>query len=229
MATTTQEHPTSMFGHERRFLSELSAGTGSEALVGAGAVVLAIIGLAGIQAFYMAAIATIAVGAALLLEGAVLMAKQAELATDFGETHSERMEAGGGLSAELLGGAAGVILGILALVGVAPMILLAVALIAFGACMLFGATMTSHLRHFALEPQTQHPAFREVAHEATIAATGAQALVSLAAIVLGILALVNFVPMTLILCGMLILGGSILLSGSAMTTWMLAATGRRIA
>ena len=67
------------FGHERRFWTELSAGMGTEALVGAGAVILAIVGLAGLEAFYMAAIATIAVGAAFLLEGAVLMVKQAEM------------------------------------------------------------------------------------------------------------------------------------------------------
>jgi hypothetical protein len=223
----TQEHPMGMLGHERHFLAELSAGTGSEAFVGAGAVILAIIGLAGIESFYMAAIATIAVGAALLLEGAVLMAKQAEMVTEFSASHTERVEAGGGLSAEMLGGGAGIVLGILALVGVVPMILLAVALVSYGACMLFGASMTSHLRHFAFEPKTEHPALREVAHEATFAATGAEALVALAAVVLGILALVHFAPLTLTLVGMLVLGGSILMSGSAMTTWMLAASGRR--
>jgi hypothetical protein len=227
MATTTQEHPMGMLGDERKFLAELSAGTGSEALVGAGAVILAIVGLAGIQSFYMLAIATIVVGAALLVEGGVMMAKQAEIATELRATHTENATATGGLSAELLGGAAGVILGILALVGVVPMILLACALVVFGACMLFGASMTSHVRNFALEPSSTHPAIREVAHEATIAATGAQALVALAAVVLGILALVQIAPMTLSLVGMLVLGGAILLSGSAMTTWMLSATSRR--
>ncbi len=227
MSTTTQEHPMGMFGHGRRFLTELSAGTGSEAFIGGGAMILAIIGLAGVQSFYMAAIAVIAVGAALVLEGAVLMAKQAEMATQFETARSERLEAGGGVSAELLGGAAGIVLGILALVGIAPMILLSVALITFGACLLMGATMTSHVRNYAFEPRTEHPALREVAHEATIAASGAQALVALAAILLGILGLVQFVPLTLTLVGMLVLGGAILLNESAMPTWMLAATGRR--
>ena len=123
MATTTQEHPVGVFGHERRFWTELSAGMGTEALVGAGAVILAIVGLAGLEAFYMAAIATIAVGAAFLLEGAVLMAKQAEMTTSEGTPS---------LSAELLGGAVGIVLGILALVGVVPTILLAVALLVYG-------------------------------------------------------------------------------------------------
>ena len=90
-----------------------------------------------------------------------------------------------------------------------------------------GATMTSHVRNYAFEPRTEHPALREVAHEATIAASGAQALVALAAILLGILGLVQFVPLTLTLVGMLVLGGAILLNESAMPTWMLAATGRR--
>ena len=64
-------------------------------------------------------------------------------------------------------------------------------------------------------------------HGAAHEATGAEALVGLAAVVLGILALVHFAPLTLTFVGMLVLGGSVLLSGSAMTTWMAATAWRR--
>jgi hypothetical protein len=216
-----------MFGHERRFLHQLSAGTGTEALVGAGAVVLAIIGLAGVETFYMAAIAAIVVGAALVLEGAVLMAKQAEMEAEFSTGESQRFE--GGLPAELLGGLAGIVLGVLALIGIVPTVLLSVALLVFGACTLLGAGMTSHVRNFVPEPATEQMAGRVVAREATVASVGAQALIAIAAIVLGILALVHIVPMTLVLVGMLILGASVVLTGSAMTAWMLMAGRRFIA
>jgi hypothetical protein len=216
-----------MFAHERRFLTELSAGSGTEALVGAAAVILAILGLAGIEASYMAPIAAIAVGAALLLEGVVLMAKQAEISTAFSTSESERLEASGGVSAEVLGGMGGIVLGILALINIVPNVLLPISLLVFGGCMLFGAGMTAHVRNFVIEPSSSHPAGRMVAHEAALASIGAEALVALASIVLGILALVHIVPMTLVLVGMLILGASILLTGSAMTAWMLSA-GRRM-
>jgi hypothetical protein len=225
MATTTQEHPVGVFGHERRFFNELSAGFGSEALVGAATVILAIVGLAGIEVFYMAAIATIAVGAAFLLEGAVWMAKNAEMASGYSTVHADG--AAGGLSAEFLAGGTGIILGILALVGVVPMILLSVALLTYGACMLLGANMASHMRNYGFEPAAEPSTLGGAVHEATFAATGAEALVALAAVVLGILALVHFAPLTLILAGMLVLGGSVLLNGSTMTTWMTTAAWRR--
>ncbi len=227
MATTLQEHQVRTFGQESRFLTELSAGTGSEALAGGAAVVLSIVGLAGVEPFYMAAISTIAVGAALLLEGTVLMAKHAEMATEFGVSRGEKVGAGGGLTAEFLGGAAGIVLGILAIVHVFPETLISVAVLVYGATMLLGAAMTSGIKNFALERETEHPAMREMAHEAAIAASGAQALVALAALVLGILALVHVSAQTLALVAMLVLGGSILLAGSAMTTWMLSGRGHK--
>lgn len=226
MATTTTEHQIGTFRHEHKFLAELSAGTGTEAFGGAAAVVLSILGLAGVEAFYMVAISTIAVGAALLVEGAVLMAKQAEMASEYGASLPEKVEVGGGVTAEFLGGGAGIVLGILALVHVFPMTLISVAALVYGATLLLGAGLTAQIRNFELRPMTEHPVLRETGREATVAASGAQALVALAAVVLGILALVQIAPQTLTLVAMLVIGASILLSGSAMTTWMLAGLGR---
>jgi len=70
----------------------------------------------------MAAIATIIAGAAMLLEGKTS-----------GEAHLESGQPSvvsqAGLSADMLGAIAGIILGILALMGVAPMTLVAVAVL----------------------------------------------------------------------------------------------------
>lgn len=226
MSTTIQEPHVGMFKSDKTFLTELSAGTGVEAIGGGAAVVLAILGLAGIEPFYMLAISTLAVGACLLIEGAVLTAKHAELMADLGGTQAKKWETGRGITTEFLGGAAGIVLGILALVHVFPLTLISVAALVYGAAMLMGAGTTARLKEFTIEPATEHPALREMAHEATIASSGAQALVALAAVVLGILALVQIAPQTLTLVAMLVLGGSILLGGSAMTTQILSGFGR---
>jgi hypothetical protein len=227
MATTTPGHQIGAFGSQSRFLGELSAGTGTESIGGAAAVVLAILGLAGIEPTYMVAIATIVVGAALIVEGAAMMAKQAEMVVGTGAGVGERMEGGSGLTAEFLGGAAGIVLAILALVHIYPTVLLAVAALVFGASLLLGAGLTARVRTFEFQPASEHAVPREVGREAAVAGTGAQALVALAAVVLGILALVHIAPEVLTLVAMLILGASVLLSGSTMTTRMLAGIGRR--
>lgn len=222
MTTMTHEHPVvSRFDSERRFLGELSAGTGLEAIAGAGALVLAIIGLAGVLPFYMAAIATIVVGAAFLVEGAVIMAKQCDIAAEFGETTGQEIEVGGGLSAEFAGGIAGIVLGILALVNVFPTVLLSVAALVLGGCMLVSSGATARTKSFELMPDTGRSMAREMARETNYAATGVEFLVALAAVVLGILAVVHIAPLSLALVVMLILGAAILLSGSALTTGML--------
>ena len=60
---------------------------------------------------------------------------------------------GGGFTAEFVGGAAGIVLGILALVGIAPEILCSVAVLVFGGTLLFGSGMTGMLRnHSARRP-----------------------------------------------------------------------------
>jgi hypothetical protein len=64
---------------------------------------------------------------------------------------------------------------------------------------------------------------RRVAGEMVSAANGAQALIGLAAIVLGIIGLVGLYPLTLSLVAFLCLGASVLLSGAAVSTKMLSA------
>lgn len=221
MATTTQERPFGAFGTQRRFLHEIAAGTGSEAFVGGAAVVLAIIGLGGMEPFYMAAIATLAIGAALLIEGGVWIANQVETA-QLGAASMESSR----VTSEFLGGCAVIVLGILALVGVVPQTLLSVALLVAGASLLFGMRMFASFQTIPTGGTTEHPAWHEMAREAHVAASGAQALVALAALILGILAVVHIAPLTLTLIGMLVLGGSMLLNGSAMTTWFLTGSAR---
>src|SRR5690606_29009125 len=115
-------------------------GTVAEAIVGAAAVVLAVLGLANIWPGYMASIATIAVGAALLFQGGAVAARYSDLAKRTGAS-----EIGGGVSAEILGGAAGIALGVLALLNIMPATLTPVAIIVFGGALIIGSAATARL------------------------------------------------------------------------------------
>jgi uncharacterized membrane protein HdeD (DUF308 family) len=115
--STVQSHG---FSSESSRTSEWAAGGSiAEAVVGLAAVVLTIIGLAGVTPTYIVPIAAICVGAALAFEGSAM-----------------RNEAG--MSAGFFGGLTGILLGILALVGVLPQVLTAVAVIVLACALMVG-------------------------------------------------------------------------------------------
>jgi hypothetical protein len=215
MATTTSEQHFGALGdeHDRRFARALAAGTTWEALAGAAALALAIIGLAGMAPTYMMPIGVILVGAAFLMEAAAM--RSWDRMAEAGPV--DRLEAGNDFSAQMLGAAAGIVLGILALIGVVPQILCASAILVFGACLLVTAGRTAHARQFTTAP-AEGARMIEVKQEANPATSGAKPLVALAAIVLGILAIVNIAALPLTLVGVLILGASFVIDGSAMST-----------
>jgi hypothetical protein len=130
-------------------------------------------------------------------------------------------EVGGGMSAESLAGIAGIVLGILALLGVAPRALCSVALIAFGAGLLFGSVVKGrfaslHSAHSGFGETT-----RRIIDESIRASAGGEVLVGVGAVVLGILALLGLNSVTLVLIGFLGVGTALLLSGTAFGARML--------
>ena len=74
----------------------IGSGSFVEALVGAGAVALAILGLADILPLWMATIATIAIGAAFLIEGISISSRMAEMMESDKAGHFDIAEVGGG-------------------------------------------------------------------------------------------------------------------------------------
>lgn len=185
----------------------------TEAVLGGGAAVLGILGLIGIFPVYMAAIAALGIGAAFLVEGGGIASRYSQLSALNGRRRTAAM-LGGGTSAEVLGGLGGITLGILALVGIQPMVLLPVAVIVFGGALVFGTSATARAAT-ALESYEEHE--RPAAQEAVRAAEGARVLVGLGAVTLGILVLADIgFPMVLTLVSMLALGGMTFLSGSAL-------------
>jgi hypothetical protein len=186
-----------------------TAGSVIEALGGIGVVALSIIGLAGVIPETMAAIAAIAFGVALASEGAAIAARFSQL-TRYPADTVQKTEVSGGAGSELIGGLAGGILGILALIGMVPVTLLAIASIVFGASILLGAGTASRL-----SLAVSHTGEHWLASDTLAATAGAQVLVGVAAIALGILALVGTAPMTLVLVAFLSLGSAAVIQGSA--------------
>lgn len=200
-----------------RSVKVVAGGSILEALCGAGTVVLAILALAGLLPGYLIAIAVIVFGVALLAQGGAVASRFQQLVRETTPMESDtRAELGGGVGAELLGGAAGVVLGILALIGVGGAVLLPIGVIVFGGALLLGSATAADLGHMG-GSSFAHERFAHATRQASVAAAGTQALAGIGAIVLGILALLGLDPMVLTAVGLLVLGAAVILSGSAIT------------
>jgi hypothetical protein len=198
-----------------------SSSTGS-AIAGLAALVLSIIGLAEVARPYMLTIAGIVLGVGMLIEGGFVVGEYARILQYApGRTQGDL---GGGLSTEALTGVAGITLSILALIGIVPAILMSIAVIVLGVGMLVGSGVVSRLNTLKIEtaPLGEPDMRRRVAYDATRAAAGTEVLVSLAAIVLGIVALVGVNAEVLSLVATLALGAGLMLAGGALLTRTLA-------
>lgn len=196
-----------------------SYGGFADALGGIATIVLAIIGLSGVRPEVLVSISTIVFGAALLIQGGAMLSEFAQ--TEI--TPEANVAGGGGLSALFLVGVAGIVLGVLALLGIHAPILTAVAVIAFGAALLISSSAVWQLltsRSVAMRFQTRAPMLRVIASEVAAGSVGVQAMAGLAVIVLGILAVCGIYSEPLTLIALLVAGASILLTGSTLSATM---------
>jgi hypothetical protein len=194
-----------------------------DAVGGVATVVLAIIGLAGVYPTMLLAISTIVFGAALLIQGGTLLSEYTHVIFPTGAaTPVEEFSSGSGLSAVFLVGAAGMVLGVLGLLGIYAPTLTAVAVIAFGAGLVLSSNAVWQLHRM------KQSAFRIgggravsggeiLASEMASGSAAVQCLAGLAAIVLGILAVTGMETAVLTLAGLLILGATVLLTGSTLS------------
>jgi hypothetical protein len=133
----------------------------------------------------MTAIATIAAGAGLFFHGAAAASRW-----------KRTNESSAGVGVEGLGGAGGIVLGILSLIGIVPMVLLPVAAIVLGAAVLLSGPV---------EPVLDR------------SAAGIDVLCGAGAAVLGILALLHIGSvLTMTMIAMLAVGAGLLLSGGVL-------------
>ena len=182
------------------------AGARSAQAVGAiAAVVLAIVGLAGIDPNLLAAIAVLVVGAAILAHGWFGTSR-------YPQYSAASTTAGNAMGADVLGGLAGIVLGILTLLlgDSGKLTLLAVALLVYGTALLMSTAAVAQLRwRSQIAAQAGSPTGTSVVIPAV---QGGHLLVGLGALTLGILAVIGLVPVTLILVGLLSLGVAMALS-----------------
>jgi hypothetical protein len=186
-----------------------ASGSLTEAFGGAAAVVLSILGLVHVAPLWLASIATIAVGVAFLVAGSAVAARFSRLLSGK-EPRVTREAIGEEVAMESLCGAAGVVLGILSLLGAGATTLLPVAAIVFGGGLLLESGTASRLHGAG---PWEHAAAGGIA--------GPEILIALSGIVLGILGLASFHPLVLSLVAMLSYGFAMLLSGTSLAARML--------
>lgn len=221
----------------RETLSRESAAKGGfvDAIGGLTTIVLGVLGLAGVAPQIMIGIATVVFGAALLIQGGTMLSEYARIIFPPG-TRTMALDHFGGnsLSLVFLVGAGGIVLGVLALLGIHAMELTPIAVIAFGAALVLSSNAVWHLhvlKHPLMRGELQSSegegkiiGSEILAAEMASGSAGLQALAGLAAIVLGILALAGtgIDSVVLILVAFLGLGATLVLTGSALSDTVLS-------
>jgi hypothetical protein len=203
--------------------SAAAFGGSADAIGGIATVILAICGLAGVNSPFLAVIATVVFGAGLLIHAASLRARYSQSIGLPGEDVAG--DGGGGFAGLFLIGAAGLLRGVLALLGVDPGVLNPIATIAYGAALLLGGGAARHmlaLRHATARPE-ELTRKTMLAGEMACGAANLQTMGGLAAMVLGILAVLDRTPNDLVfnLVALLILGVTLILTGSTFNAAML--------
>jgi hypothetical protein len=164
----------------------MAGSTAVEAFAGIGAVVLTILSLSKVYPLLFTSIATIAVGFAFLMQGTAISANYSTLLEDATRDQSQAVEFTGGMTTEFIGGIGGIVLGILSLIGVDPATLLPIAALVFGGILALGtgdAVQLTALRNSGDDDT------RDIINSAIRSSAGAQLLVGLGSIALGIIAL----------------------------------------
>jgi hypothetical protein len=161
----------------------------SEGAAGIAAVVLSVIALAGVSPATLAAIVTIVIGAGLMAQGVNSAAETSKMTTAVAGAGVPAIEFGGATMVDFLTGITGIVLGVLALVGINASHLVPAALIVFGAALLLGGAigMRPAAAPFATASAGQNPV---MSGQGLAAVSGMELMVGVAAIVLGILSLI---------------------------------------
>jgi len=205
-------------------------GGAMDAIGGIATAALAIIGLAGWRPELLAGVATIVFGAALLIQGGTLLSEYSQVFTPAGalQTASDAFS-GDGLAAMFPVGIAGIVLGILALVGVAPFALTSVSVIAFGAALMLSAQSVRRLYRMQADQRRSlvggHSVREFLAGEMASGSAGIQFAAGLGALVLGIIAVVMTPTVRneeLTLVALLVVGLTNIISGSALSGLVLS-------
>jgi hypothetical protein len=168
----------------------VAAGSGLKTIGGIAVAALAILALVGVIPAILMPIAGIVFGVAMLLEGFSITGEYRKLARWLVDTKSERIELAGGSAVELAVGAAGIVLGILALLSVVPAVLIPVLIVAGGAGLMLAVGAVHRLNDLQLMSVGASDFGRRLRSETMAGAAMVEAMAGLGALVLGILSLV---------------------------------------
>ncbi|MGH6676136.1 MAG: hypothetical protein ACRECE_07945, partial [Xanthobacteraceae bacterium] len=128
-------------------------------------------------------------------------------------------------STVFLAGAAGIVLGILALLGKVPADLVAISVIAFGGALILSSSFNKRLRVVTIAA-SQDATLTRFMQDSASESAGLQVLAGLAAIVLGILALADIAdPVILVLIALLELGSFAILSSVSLASGLVQTFG----
>lgn len=186
----------------------VQSGSSFELFAAVIAVVLAIIGLVGYLPLYVAGIATIAVGLALLTQGSTIAARWQEAQRIADRERLDKL----GMSTEMFGGLAAIVLGILSVLGVASLTLLPVAAIVLGVALLLGGGTQPEIAEDD-DPRQRFHVTRDIVR----AASGVMVMGGLSSLVLGVIAVAVEGPaLPLALTALLCVATSLMLSGGSL-------------
>ena len=188
--------------HHRYLPEAFAHGSVTEGIGALCTIVLAILGLAGLLTNVLASIATIVIGAVFLADSMLARAAISTLAE-----RSVRSGAEEGMTAGFFAGIAGIVLGILSFFHPDPSKFVAMAVLAFGSSLLLSGGMLSRL-NWLLRNSPGGELLRSSpgGESSELVSNSGSIFMGLAVTVLGILAVIGLVPMTLSLVGLLCLG-----------------------
>ena len=190
----------------RGFASEAEPlGLLTEGAAGIAIIVLSVIALAGISSGALASIVTIVTGVGLMVQAFNSAAENSRVAANAVPIP----DLGGEMMVDCLAGITGIVLGVLALVGVNAPHLVPSALIVFGGALLLSGALG--MRPKGTQVTTPTGQTQVVSYQGSAATGGMEILIGIAAIVLGILSLIFMGSWVLVLVGFIAVGAALLM------------------
>ena len=188
-----------------------------EAACAGGAMVLTLVGLYGVAPTLMVSIATILLGAVLLIEEGLVTSGYSRLISEVGEGEFWPIGVLHQQGIRSIGGIAGIVLGILAVLRVDPNVLVSSAAVVLGTILVLSTGIATRMSLVHLDGFGPFsPSTREVRSNLTVAA-GVQLAAGATAIALGVVALFGISTVLLDLVALLTLGTAIIVARSAVT------------
>lgn len=202
-----------VYGEGRGIAAEAEPfGLLTEGAAGIATIVLGVIALAGVNAGVLASIVTIIIGVGLIVQAFNAAAENSRELSASGTVAAvvgRGAELGGEVMIDVAAGVTGVILGILALVGINAPHLVPAALIVFGGALILSGAVAAQGRTAMTTTGSGAPL--QVSYQGSAAMAGLEILVGFAAVILGILSLIFEASWVLTLIGFIAVGAAMLM------------------